>query len=142
VVYAFKVSQNAFIRAASTVYPRIEFLCVQVYCVRVLDCRYRSLFERKNQRRLRGQAHTTSRDEIQPAEQITGAHCWFGGGEEGDHRAEPDRAVILETTTIPRGVWVLRKRTPYTRESQIKVYVGEDFFLLAVRHIPHTALPS
>ena len=27
-VYAFKVSQNAFIRAASTVYPRIEFLCV------------------------------------------------------------------------------------------------------------------
>ena len=100
------------------------------------------VFLRKPQRRLRGQAHTTSRDEIQPAEQITGAHCWFGGGEEGDHRAEPDRAVILETTTIPRGVWVLRKRTPYTRESQIKVYVGEDFFLLAVRHIPHTALPS
>jgi len=80
VVYAFKVSQNAFIRAASTVYPRIEFLCVQVYCIRVLDCRYRSLFEGKNQRRLRGQAHTTSRDEIQPAEQISGAHCWLGGG--------------------------------------------------------------
>ena len=62
------------------------------------------------------------------------------GGEEGDHRAE----LIPVILDVPRVVYgfCANAPTPYTRESQIKVYVGEDFFLLAVRHIPHTALPS